>query len=246
MNKKIIFLHIPKTGGRTLNYLFREYYSEKTYIDHIENLDPNKISKVIQEKLFVSGHISFFKLKRIIVNSNDWHFITFVREPFTHLISHISWVKNLWNNPSKYWKHPKEVRDLCDKIRRVDFSDLKQIENFVSNLDEYGLTCFENSHVRYLSNSVYGIRTTETHLEESLEVIKSISHVGVFENFKSSVRKLFLSFNVKLSEKQMDLKINNENNKVIQNIHSDKKVKRLLLPLVQKDLELYKACLKLI
>ena len=246
MNKKIFFLHIPKTGGRTLNYLFREYYSERSYIDHIESLNQDMIPKVIQEKDYVSGHIPYCKIKRITGKSKEWKFITFVREPFAHLISHISWVKNLWDDPSKYWKHPKEVRDLCDKIRRVDFAELKQIENFVTELDEYGLSCFENSHVRYLCSSKYGIRTKLNHLEESLKVIKEFSHVGVFERFESSIQKVFLSFDMKLSEKQLTLKINNQNNKVIQNIHSNEKVKHVLLPLVQKDLEIYNACLKLI
>ena len=83
---------------------------------------------------------------------------------------------------------------------------------------------------RYLCSSTYGIRTRLNHLEESLKVIKEFSHVGVFERFESSIQKIFLSFDMKLSEKQLTLKINNQNNKVIQNIHSNEKLNMCFYP----------------
>ena len=95
MKSKILFLHIPKTGGRKINHLLRRFFTEETYIDHIESVEYNNLLGILGNKNFISGHYSYIEFKNILNDFSNWSVITFIREPYAHLISHISWVRNL-------------------------------------------------------------------------------------------------------------------------------------------------------
>lgn len=245
MDKKF-FLHIPKTGGQSINHFFRQAYSAENYIDHIESIDPETMKTgAIQGKDFVSGHIPFPRISRHLDDIESRILFTFVREPFDHLISHISWVKNLSLAPVRLRKHPKEVRALCSRLCEIDFNDLGQVENFLSTMDDYAVSAFENNLLRYFSDPPYGQWTNPEHLEKAMDVLEHFSFIGIFENFENSVRQLFFQFDLNTKDLEFSTKINSHNRKIVQGIHQKQKLKELLHPLVERDLRIYEACKKL-
>ena len=246
MDKKFFFLHIPKTGGQSINHFFRQSYSAESYIDHIESIDPKTMKTgSIKEKDFVSGHIPFPRISRHLDDIESRILFTFVREPFDHLISHISWVKNLSLDPARLRKHPNEVRALCSRICEIDFGDFTQVEDFLCDMDSYAISAFENNQLRYFSDPPYGQWTDSNYLERAMEVIERFSFIGIFENFENSVEQLFFKFDLSAKDMEFSTKINSKNIKIVQDIHKQMKLKELLHPLVERDLRLYEACKKL-
>ena len=60
-----------------------------------------------------------------------------IREPYSHLISHISWIRNLTQNSNRFNAHPKTVQELALKLEKLNFEDTSQVDEFVNQIDGY-------------------------------------------------------------------------------------------------------------
>jgi hypothetical protein len=153
----IIFIHIEKTAGTTLNYLFINnfifFYSLKTW--DIWSNNPNytvseqHYKRFIRIFPFIKGigghHLRYLDNQ---VEESEMKFITFVREPIDRYLSH--------------WRHQRYKMN-------IDWT----IEQF---LDE---PRFNNNMVRKFSKS--------TSVEEAINVINKMDFVGVQEDFDTSL-----------------------------------------------------------
>lgn len=191
MDKKIFFLHIPKTGGQSINHFFRRTCSEETYLDHIESLDQAAINQgVFRSKKFVSGHVPFQRLKGILTPRDEWFFLTFVREPFSQLMSHLSWVRNIYSNPTVFSKVSKEIQELSEIFARTDFHDVNQFKSLVENLPEYALVFFDNCQVRYFADPDPTISLGDKECARAIKESSFFDYFGVFEDFENSMKEL--------------------------------------------------------
>jgi hypothetical protein len=94
---KLIFLHIPKTGGSTLRSIISKFY-RKTFLDMPHkpfqpyNHPPQKLIELFQEKLagfqpepqVIGGHM-FFGLHHYL--PEGWRYITVLRHPVERVLS---------------------------------------------------------------------------------------------------------------------------------------------------------------
>jgi hypothetical protein len=145
---------------------------------------------VFRSKKFVSGHVPFPRLKGIFTPRDEWFFLTFVREPFSQLMSHLSWVRNIYSNPTVFSKVSKEIQELSEIFARTDFHDVNQFKSLVENLPEYALVFFDNCQVRYFADPD---PTTSLGAKECARAIKESSffdYIGVFEDFENSMKEL--------------------------------------------------------
>jgi hypothetical protein len=240
MDKKFFFLHIPKTGGQSINHFFRRTCTEETYLDHIESLDLAAINQgFFSSKKFVSGHLPFPRVKAILTPRKEWFFLTFVREPFSQLLSHLSWVRNVHANPSVYKMHSEEIQELSDVFARTDFHDVNQFKSLVENLPEYALFLFDNCQVRYFADPD---PTTSLGAKECARAIKESSffdYIGVFEDFENSMKELV---DLEYGKEFNDLEIphqNKKNPKIIENESLLPSFREITAHLIRYDEKLY-------
>ena len=235
---KIFFLHIPKTGGSSINAVFANQFDDGCYQEHIENLNLDEIDKILnKDNFFMSGHVPYPRIKNLLEKIIDIKRIVILRDPFDHLISHISWIYNLYSDIARFEQHPVEVQDLSAFLNGIDFNSLDDLQHFVETLSPYGIASFDNRQTRYLSDPSDAKWVTEKDYLKGLNNIKDFDFVGFFENLPSDVLKLvqcILQKSIKVPH------INKKNKKVFSITHQQDEIKELLFPLLKYDLSLYK------
>ena len=108
LNKSIYFMHIPKSGGTTIDYIFAEiskvlnYFKFKKYKHDKKLLDTNKIklNSINKTPYFISGHLN----SNFTKNIDNIYKCTVVREPIQRVVSHYKFMvfkKNITPNNLK-------------------------------------------------------------------------------------------------------------------------------------------------
>lgn len=107
LDKSIYFMHIPKSGGTTIDHIFLKLFSIlKNYhfkrYKHSEDILKNKllINEIdISKNYFISGHLNY----DFCNNLNNIYKCTIVRDPISRVISHYKFmVFKLSSTPEKY------------------------------------------------------------------------------------------------------------------------------------------------
>jgi hypothetical protein len=210
--EKVIFIHIPKCGGTTINSILRKNYG-KEKINRLrggnkakESIEKLKKLTVNQQNIYsvYYGHIGF-GIHKFLKNKN-FHYVTFLRNPIDRLISHYYYVLR---NPDHY---------LYNKVYRK----LSLKEYVSSNIShelyngQTRLLCSNNGQdLTFLEKERLDITDLEI-AKQNLE--NFFSMVGIVEEFDTSLILL---------KKQIGLKNiyyykkNVTNKKVKENIDND-------------------------
>lgn len=125
MQRKPIFMHIPKAAGSTFkSILWRNYGNGKVYdfwaptmrIDLDKFFDmPSDERESYQA---VQGHVPF-GLQQYL--GQEWTYVTLIREPVARLVSTYNFI--LYNK-----KHPEHERFLTQNLSFNDFIDITESE----------------------------------------------------------------------------------------------------------------------
>ena len=172
----LLFIHIPKTGGTSLEYYFSNKYNIK--------LDNNSLYKFLDEKLIdVESSLQHLKYINIIknkdffkINSNNLKIITIVRNPYNRIISDLFFLKHIDKNSS------------CIKV-------FNKIKNYLEkNDDNHGIPQYqfiidENNkiinditilHTESLNDDMYKLGYTDFNLKvnSNLEKVNYIKYLN--------------------------------------------------------------------
>jgi hypothetical protein len=131
---KIISLHIPKTAGTTFKkYMEASFQNNFLEIDskpiirrceHSINTNyPVKLSD--SKELFIHGHITF----NDIIYSDNFYYITWLRDPVERVISHYNYFKI---KPITSYTHPIELKIKNENLSLNDFIKIPCMQNIQS------------------------------------------------------------------------------------------------------------------
>ena len=92
--KKIIFVHIPKTGGTSIEYVLG-LHGDKQHI----GITPYRYQELDLEHLYGGHlqHLSAMEIKNLLPTFfNDYKKFTFVRNPWDRMVSEAAWLDGKW------------------------------------------------------------------------------------------------------------------------------------------------------
>jgi len=182
--KKLLFVHIPKTGGQTVLRYFNFKLKIKNYcargLDVIKIFDKDGRMETISGTEY--GHFTLTQIKKYVKLSKINFSFSFVRNPFDRLVSEFFW----------RLKYNISFRPLFDyDFKPTDF------ELFVNKLEKVNLTYLEN------------MTAVETHFYPQTKFVflksyftknkknKKVDFVGRFENYESDLKFLGSQFGIK-------------------------------------------------
>ena len=234
-NRKVFFIHIPKAAGSSVNDCITSSI-DGAYYTHIEGLRSQW--NEIKDSAFLSGHIRYVEYETNF-SQHDYVVFAFLREPFSHLKSHMNWVRRLAEPEliSKRESHSDIVHKIADELAQVDFSDIKQIKSYVANLKPIAYGLFDNCQVRYLSDVKPNELVTKKHLDQAIKNLQHLHFVGISEHSKESQSQLMslLGLQMNFSEAKSNVNLYDYGLNL-----NNSKLAEELKPLVQFDLELYR------
>ncbi|HET7330189.1 sulfotransferase family 2 domain-containing protein [Dyella sp.] len=123
----IAFLHVPKTGGRSLMRLLRRNYLPRSMMLYYPPKHVDVAPMSGHGNLFI-GHYSMGKQHEVFA---DCELVTFLRDPADRLISHIFFMQRYYTQPhippdNVYKRWFQENTDVFDVLR---FSRLWYLDN---------------------------------------------------------------------------------------------------------------------
>ncbi|MBI1216305.1 MAG: hypothetical protein GC185_10890 [Alphaproteobacteria bacterium] len=195
MTSRAIFIHVPKTGGTSVNAFMADRIAPARYIKHIEQHDFDE-DGFFDGLDYVSGHVRMGQVLPFIRRA-DWYMFSVVREPMEQIFSHLAWTKDM-SAPTarpKHANHPVPTRQKFYDFETLDISCPDALSAFVHGNAEYR-TFFDNYQTRYFLNAWHAAPLTYFECKIALANMKKLDLVGTTgqlgEVMKAAARDLGL------------------------------------------------------
>jgi hypothetical protein len=181
---KLIFMHIAKAAGSTVNAFFASHYARGRYLVHIESEKAwREAPKSLREFDFLSGHVSLPSLKRRLGIEN-FRLVTVVREPYAQLISHLAWVRRLSDAGEEYrfHRHPEYVQAFSRKLAGHDLANPGELKTLIRSLNDLERQLVDNCQVRYFTRVEAGFSVSEGDLRQARVAVREFDRIGTAED----------------------------------------------------------------
>ncbi|WP_029005392.1 sulfotransferase family 2 domain-containing protein [Azorhizobium doebereinerae] len=175
---RIVFLHVPKTAGTTIDQIMRSYYPADDVcperLDGIRFWPPEQLGRF----RFFSMHDSYQNLSRI---PPPWRMMTVLREPIDRLLSHYL-----------YWRSYSNAVIDRQNIHILRLAKLHDLKSFLKLPVPALFNEIDNLTTRFLSDKVFNSRGElwrDEHemLEAALENLDRIDFCGIYEHLPESI-----------------------------------------------------------
>jgi len=235
---KLLFMHIAKTAGSSINTYLASHYAKDRHAVHAESNEQWRKNPAWARNLgFVSGHFNLPHLKRVL-GPTGYYKITVVREPYSHLASHLAWIRKLADacEAKRFAQHPAFVQSFAGKLAKSDLSDPVSISNLITTLEDKEKELVENCQVRYFSQIAVGEDVCAEDVKNAIEASAEFDLIGTTDRIDEFLRNVaeYMEWKAPASEVWENVTRNHYGLDA-----SDKNIREALEPLVRYDLELY-------
>jgi hypothetical protein len=190
----LIYVHVAKTAGTTVNDFISPHYAHEDVCVHAE-VDPrwrdSRRRSELMQCAFISGHLTLPVMRSAFGQGDRASFATF-RQPYSHMCSHLAWVKYLADpaNASLLSAHSPRVQAVVKRVATIDLSDTRKISDFIRGFGEAERELFDNTQCRYLLRIPASEEVVESHLQEALCRLPTLDVIGLTERLEDSLRLL--------------------------------------------------------
>jgi hypothetical protein len=146
---KIIFVHIPKTGGTSIENFFDMDQNENMCfyswdIDQFSFIEKHKHFTDSKKIVYEPQHYSADLLKQLISNYDDYFKFTFVRNPYTRILSEYYWFKKNQELKTTIIFNPEDFHEWCEEfLFQINSSHKEPQVSFIDNSIDF-IGKFEN------------------------------------------------------------------------------------------------------
>ena len=240
-DRKLFFLHTPKTAGSTVNQILSHKYPDGELLTNIQDIR-DEWSSVARAKTALSGHLDFDEYNRNFGDQNRV-VISFFREPYAQLASHLYWVRHL-SEPEKKGllsSHDESIQSISKKLSNVDISNTDELASYIRSMDLKEKKLFQNMQVRFLTGSIAERVITQKHYDKACQNLCKIHVVGIVEEMTGSIDLMGELLGLGKINSIPSLKVNPYSYGID---ITNRNVREILSPLVSLDLKLYKVALE--
>lgn len=177
-NKNLLFIHIPKTGGTTVNSFMAQSLPEGHCINFIDSQDYHAKPFFLTYRYY-AGHVRLAQILPLIPRE-DFYIFTFIRDPAAQLLSHLAWAKNKTRDGAK--PDPKEWDEnylqLFADVSALDMTSPDALGVFIQDSHNYR-RLFDNQQTRFLLEDVREGPVDEGDVKIALHTLTAFDFVGV-------------------------------------------------------------------
>ena len=190
-SERLFFMHIPKTGGTSMNAMLASTFENS--FDHLEGQEPDALRSIFALRhppsLFLSGHILFSSVATLL-DTIPTRLATLVREPVDHLVSHVSWLFRIGQDPALLAVHHPLVQEAALRIGAMDPSSESSVQAWLDTFTPTDRELFFNTQTRYLGAGSAGEMMTADRLQAARDNLSRFDVVGRLEAPELFVRRM--------------------------------------------------------
>ena len=235
---KLLFMHIPKAAGSTVNTFFSNHFSPNQFAIHIESNKQWHASPDDLKKLsFLSGHVSWHTLEKRL-DMGDYFKVTVVRNPYEQLCSHLAWIKRLAlpSEIQRFKQHPQYIQEFALKLGSVNFEDVEMLTDLLSSLEETEKQLVDNCQTRYFTQIPRGRSVCSEDAEMAKRTSSKFDHIGTTDQISDFLR--VVARKMQWPETSIEIRDNVSQSYYGLNI-ANEDTKAALTPLVRYDMMLF-------
>ncbi|HET6375733.1 MAG TPA: hypothetical protein VFF88_06760 [Methylocella sp.] len=148
----IVFVHVPKTGGSTVNEMLLSCSHRGRKDCHL--IPGLQLGNLAQSSDWLSGHIEKIRFSQALAGLNrPIEYFAAVREPVAQLVSHLNFQFEIYyRGPLYFFRFPRIIQLMSEQVRRTDFS---KVESIIALLRRF--KGFLNLQARMVLGSDYAV-----------------------------------------------------------------------------------------
>ena len=234
--EKLFFLHVPKTGGYSINSWFKQYFRRDEIQVNLEITNWTKQNFWKSAKC-ISGHLPYRSFNRHHP-LKEYLKVTLLREPTDQLLSHLRMVRRLSDSQNKKFWHTysTDVQDISLSLNGLNFSKPLHIAKWLEDCSAPGKVLFHNCQTRYFLGNPNELSLSEFHADEALLTLSQFDVIGTLKHIDEFGENVAQRMGWKVKRKIKKKNVGPRRFKLFEN---SKKWRKALEPFVFLDQEIY-------